>query len=141
MDERLIDEQVVHQEIINLLKKAVYNYPNATHPSLITYTNHPLKNKAVLDPDGNELYPDIVIINSQTNKIVMIGEVETMSSLNEDEAEQWKRFSRLSTVLYLFYPKGLYAKMSDLCKKVLLSGFFEYQKEDNRYTIARRWPC
>ena len=119
----------------------MYNYPNATHPSLITFTNHPLKNKTVYDPDGNELYPDIVIINSFTNKIVMIGEVETTGSLNEIEVEQWRQFTRLSTTVYIFYPKGLYAKMSNLCKKVPLTGFFEYNKEDSHYIIARKWPC
>jgi hypothetical protein len=141
MIERPVEEEVVHQEIITLLKKAMYNYPNATHPSLITFINHPLKNKTVIDPDGNELYPDIVIINSFTNKIVMIGEVETASSINDLEVEQWRQFTRLSTTVYIFYPKGLYAKMSDLCKKVPLNGFFEYHKEDNHYVIARKWPC
>lgn len=141
MEDRPIDELTIHQEVITLLKKSVYNYPNATHPSLITYINHPLKNKAVIDSDGNELYPDIVILNCTNNKIVMIGEVETISSVNEAEVEQWKQFAGLSIVFYIFYPKGLYAKMSELCKKVTVSGFFEYQKEDNRYTVARRWPC
>ena len=140
MEERQIDEQVVHQEIITLLKKSVYNYPNATHPSLMTFVNHPLNNKAVLDLDGNEFYPDIVILNCTNNKIVMVGEVETINSVNETEVEEWKQFARLSTVFYIFYPKGLYAKMNELCKKIAVSGFFEYSKEDNRYTIARRWP-
>jgi hypothetical protein len=141
MEARPVDEQVLHQEIIDLLKKSVYNYPNASRPTLITFTNHPLKNKAVTDIEGNEYYPDIVIINSTNNKIVMIGEVETVSSLNETEVEQWKQFARLSSVFYVYYPKGYYAKMAELCKKVPLTGFFEYSKENAHYTVARRWPC
>jgi hypothetical protein len=141
MIERPIEEEVVHQEIITLLKKSMYNYPNATHPSLITFINHPLKNKVVIDPDGNELYPDIVIVNSMVNKVVMIGEVETPSSMNETEVTQWRQFTRLSTVVYILYTKGFYSRMSDLCKKVTVNGFFEYSKEDNHYVIARKWPC
>ncbi len=140
MEERQFDEQAIHQEIITLLKKSVYNYPNATHPTLMTFVNHPLLNKGIIDANGNELFPDIIILNSQSNKIVMVGEVETFSSVNEQEIEEWKQFANLSTVFYIFYPKGLYTKMNELCKKIAVSGFFEYSKEDGHYTIARRWP-
>ncbi|MBS4015557.1 MAG: hypothetical protein KGZ86_03880 [Candidatus Latescibacteria bacterium] len=141
MEERPIEEQLVHQEIIDLLKKSIYNYPNASRPTLMTFVNHPLKNKAVRDNEGSEYYPDIVIINTQTNKIVMIGEVETISSLNESEIGHWQTFTKLSPVFYLFYPKGQYSRMSELCKKVPLTGFFEYEKINSQYTVARRWPC
>lgn len=141
MEERSIEEQIIHQEIIDLLKKSIYNYPNTSRPSLMTFTNHPIKNKVIRDLEGNEYFPDIVIINTLNNKIVMIGEVETESSLNEVETEQWKKFTTLSAVFYLYYPKGFYAKISDLSKKVPLTGFFEYQKDGTHYTIARKWPC
>jgi len=138
--ERPLEEAIIHQEIITLLKKSIYNYPNATHPSLMTFTNHPLKNKALFDPDGNELYPDIVVINCVINKVVMIGEIETASSINEAEIEQWQQFTRLLTTFYVFYPKGFYAKMINFCKKVPLSGIFEYEKADDHYIVARKWP-
>ncbi|MEO0083967.1 MAG: hypothetical protein ABIK33_06270 [candidate division WOR-3 bacterium] len=140
MEERPIDEQVIHQEVITLLKKSVYNYPNATHPSLLTLTNHPLKTKAIYDEVNNELFPDIIIINTALNKIVMIGEVETFSSVNENEVDQWQKFANLKTTFYIFYPKGLYNKVRDLCKDISVSGFFEYSKEGTRYIIARKWP-
>lgn len=140
MEDRPIDEQLTHQEVIDILKKSIYNYPNASRPSLMTFTNHPLKNKVIRDLEGNEYYPDIIIINTTNNKIVMLGEVETVSSLNEVEVDQWKKYTSLSPVFYLYYPKGHYVKMSELCKKVPLTGFFEYQKEGSQYTIARRWP-
>jgi hypothetical protein len=141
MEERPIEEQQTHQQVIDLLKKSVYNYPNASRPSLMTFTNHPIITKSIRDMDGNEFTPDLVIINTLNNKIVMIGEVETASSINEVEAEHWKKFTALSPVFYIYYPKGFYAQMSDLCKKVPLTGFFEYLKEGTHYTIARKWPC
>ncbi|MCX8014463.1 MAG: hypothetical protein N2748_00445, partial [candidate division WOR-3 bacterium] len=113
MEERPTDEQTVHLEVITLLKRSVYNYPNATHPTLLTITNHPLTTKAILDPNNTELYPDIVIINTALNKVVMIGEVETTSSINENETEQWRQFANLQTIFYIFYPKGFYNKIRD----------------------------
>lgn len=140
MEERPFEEIIIHQEVIDLLKRSMYNYPNATHPSLMTFINHPVKHKAVTDLNGNEFYPDIVIINSVTYKIVMIGEVETASSLNKIEVSQWENLATLTPVFYIFYPRGYYAKMRELCKKIPVTGFFEYQKENNRYTIARQYP-
>lgn len=141
MEDRPFEEQIIHQEIIDLLKKNIYNYPNAARPTLMTFINHPLKNKAVRDQEGNDHYPDIVIVNTQTNKIVMIGEVETHSSINEQEVAQWQKFATLAPVFYIFYPKGLYSKISEMCRKVPLTGFFEYEKINSQYVIARRWPC
>jgi hypothetical protein len=141
MEERPLQEQVIHQEVIDILKKSIYNYPNATHPNLITYSNHPLKNKMITDIQGNEYYPDLVIFNSLTNKMVMIGEVETVGSVNIFELAQWQIYANLSPTFYLFYPKGNFAKMHDLCQTVPVAGFFEYQKDDSgRYTISRHYP-
>lgn len=141
MEQISYEEQIIHQEIIDLLKKSIYNYPSPSRPTLMTFVNCPLKNKVVRDQDGNEYFPDIVILNTQVNKIVMVGEVETISSLSESEVERWQKLTKISPVFYLFYPKGQYSKMNELCKKVPLTGFFEYEKVNSQYTVARRWPC
>jgi len=141
MDDRPMQEQIIHQEVIDILKKSIYNYPNATHPNLITFTNHPIKSKIITDLQGNEYHPDIIIISSLTNKVIMIGEVETESSLNIIELPQWQAYAKLSPTFYIYYPKGHYAQMHELCKIVPIAGFFEYRKEENRYTIARSYPC
>ncbi|MEO0091545.1 MAG: hypothetical protein ABIK61_02380 [candidate division WOR-3 bacterium] len=140
MEERPLSEQVVHETIINLIKKSLYNYPNPSQPHLMTFVNHPLRNKVVTDFEGNEYYPDIVIVNTLNNKIVMIGEVETFSSINEEEAKQWQTFANLGPVFYLFYPRGLYEKVKALTKNIKVSGLFEYQKTNDHYTITRHWP-
>lgn len=141
MEELPYEEQIIHQEVIDLLKKSIYNYPNPSRPTLMTFVNYPLRNKIVRDQEGLEYFPDIVIMNTQTNNVVMVGEVETLSSLNESEVEHWQKLTKLSPVFYLFYPKGQYQKMSELCKKVPLTGFFEYDKVNSQYVVARRWPC
>jgi hypothetical protein len=140
MEQILIEEQTVHQEVIDSLKKSVYNYPNASRPTLITFTNQPLKNHAVRDQAGNEYYPDIVILNTQTNKIVMIGEVLTYSDLNKIDNNQCQKYIEICPVFYLFYPKGQYSTIIEICKKIRLAGLFEYEKTNSHYTVARRWP-
>ena len=54
---RILEEQVIHDRVVTALKKNLFNYPNAKHPDLETYTNHPIKTHVVTDHVGGQFYP------------------------------------------------------------------------------------
>ncbi|MCS7258027.1 MAG: hypothetical protein NZ601_01440 [candidate division WOR-3 bacterium] len=137
---RSTPEEQLHNEVIAFIKKSVYPYPSPARPTLLTFINHPTPQKAIKDSQGEEYYPDIVIINTEIDKVVMIGEVETESTINDKELKQWQKFSELCSVFYIFYPKGNYERISKLCEKIKVTGFFEYEKVSDKYIITRRWP-
>ncbi|MEO0072815.1 MAG: hypothetical protein ABIK10_05225 [candidate division WOR-3 bacterium] len=133
-------EEALHNEVIAFIKKTIYPYPNAARPMLLTFINHPVPQKVLKDQQGQEYYPDIVIVNTEIDKVVMIGEVETESTINEQELKQWQKFSELSSVFYLFYPKGNYERIRKLCEKIRVTGFFEYEKANDKFLVSRHWP-
>jgi hypothetical protein len=140
MAQRPPEEETLHEEVIKFIKSSVYPYPNPARPSLMTFSNHPQITKPLKLPSGEECYPDLVIVNTEINKVVMVGEVETLSTLDEEEAQEWQKFSLLSTVFYLFYPKGEYETIRRLCERIMVTGFFEYELQNNKYRLTRHWP-
>ncbi|MEM7009008.1 MAG: hypothetical protein AAF462_07740 [Thermodesulfobacteriota bacterium] len=63
----------------------------------------------------NGEYPDIVFENYE--QIVMIAEVETNETINEQRAEKWKKLSELGAKLTLVVPKNMQNPARDICWK------------------------
>jgi len=137
MAERDIDEQVKHDHIIYILIKRCYHYPNPAHPHLITFANHPVKTKAVRDEMGKELFPDIVVLNGESGKLVTVVEVETETTVEQDEAQEWQRFSALGARFYLYVPRGLGAKADMLCRNLTISEIVQYYYDGKHYVLER----
>ncbi len=63
-------------------------------------------------------YPDIIFVDPNTGTELMIGEVETESSVNEYEAEhQWQDYANLNTPFSLFVPDSCLQEASELIKR------------------------
>ncbi|MCS7250309.1 MAG: hypothetical protein N2323_01095 [candidate division WOR-3 bacterium] len=138
MAERPYEELIIHDKLIACLKQTVYRYPNEKYPYLKTYTNHPDKQKGIYTINGEYHYPDIVVIDLRNERVIMIAEVETISTLNEIEAEEWKNFSTLSLHFALFYPKGYEFKIRQLCKNIKIDSFLEYHEDEGKFKLEKK---
>ncbi|MEO0130164.1 MAG: hypothetical protein ABIK76_00505 [candidate division WOR-3 bacterium] len=138
MAERPYEELVIHDKLIFSLKQTVYRYPNEKYPYLKTYTNHPDKHKGIYNINGEYCYPDILVIDLRSEKVIMIAEVETKSTLDEIEAEEWKDFCNLSLHFALFYPKGYEFKIRQLCKNIKIDSFLEYSEIEGKFKLEKK---
>jgi hypothetical protein len=135
---RDVDEQTLHDHIVQLLRKEMYRYPSPTHPNLITYTNHPSKTKAVFTPERVEVFPDVVVMDQRSARPVLVAEVETESSCVAGEDPQWADLARLAVKkLHLHVPRGCGAKLIELCKSYHNTELYEYYKTGTRYIIEK----
>ncbi len=137
MPEREVDEQVRHDHIVQVLYRRFYHYPDDEHPHLITFTNHPVKTKAVKDGSGHECFPDLVVVNAESGRVVMIVEVETENTVVEEERQEWQRFSGLGDCFYLYVPKGLGQRADILCRDFTVKGVVQYYRQRDHYVIER----
>jgi len=137
MGYREIDEQIEHDHVVAVLHKRFYNYPNPNHPHLMTFVNHPCKKKAVLGPNHAELFPDVVVFDTETSKLVMVAEVETASTVDDAEAREWEEFSRLGARFYLYVPRGCGARAAQLCQGFKLTELVQYAKLEGQYLLER----
>jgi hypothetical protein len=94
----------VQSMAVQAIARERFPYPNLQYPLLKTYVNRPEHTIGVRAPGGDLLFPDIVVLNSATTEVQMLGEVETHRSLYADDVvDKWKAFISVGK-LYLFVP-------------------------------------
>lgn len=116
--ERSRDEQFLHDWIIEKIKEKYSRLYKEVH-------TNPGKEKR-FEFKGH--YPDVVFINY--GQVVLIAEVETQETINEEEAEEWKELSNLGVQLVLVVPKDMRNAAREVCWKKGIAakikiGFFE----------------
>ena len=110
------DDTERHDELVSIIARERFPFPDLEHPNWETFTNHPDQTMGVLNEEEEPLYPDIVVLNTDNNEAVMIGEIETSESVSEEESEQWKEYSDVAKPLYLYVPKGYCKEAKDLAE-------------------------
>lgn len=95
----------VETRAIEQIARQRFGYPSTSYPDLKTYTNLPSRTLGVRDAAGSMVFPDIVVIDAKTTEVHLLGEIETVRSLEEsdDLAEKWRAFAS-NGPLYLFVP-------------------------------------
>jgi hypothetical protein len=68
------------------------------------------------------VYPDMVVLDEENGSVVMIGEVETASSVTTDEADQWRQYGSMSQAFYLYVPHGFAEQARQLTRGLRLTG-------------------
>lgn len=96
-------EDFLHDWIIDEIQGKYSKEFNEIKVNKLNEKNHDFKN----------LYPDIIFGNY--GQIVMIGEVETESNINEEIIEKWKSFQSVGTNCIIFVPKNKIKATRDLC--------------------------
>jgi hypothetical protein len=95
----------VESQAVAQIARQRFPYPSAPQPNLKTLTNLPDRTLGVRDATGSLVFPDIVVIDAPTTEVQMVGEVETVRSLDEEQdlEDKWRVFTSLGP-LYLFVP-------------------------------------
>jgi len=131
------NEQALHDHIVTLLYNEYYNYPSRTHPHLMAFANHPMMSKAVADAHGNQLFPDIVVLHAASERLVMVAEVETGSTVDESEVQEWRDFAGLGAAFYLYVPQGMGRVAARLAPGVAMTELVQYTRDKNRLVLER----
>jgi hypothetical protein len=83
-----------------------FNFPSPDYPTFKTFTNRPERQLGVRLPNGDLAFPDIVVVDRDT-QVRLVGEVESPRTLREqdpaDLAEKWNAFAGLGDFI-LFVP-------------------------------------
>jgi hypothetical protein len=125
---RSSQEKSLHDQAVADVAKARLPYPDKDNPHLKTYLNEPKQTMSVNIGNNKQIYPDIVVVDTQKNVAAILGEVESESTVTSEEAKQWKEYSDATKAFYLYVPKG-----TEATAKKLIS--------DNSITVAgiRTW--
>jgi hypothetical protein len=94
------------------LAKERFAYPSPDAPHLKTFTNRPEHTIGVRGPGGELLFPDIVVMDTTTTEVYLLGELETSRSLRlPDTPEKWQAFATVGKLLvYVPYGEEGYAR-------------------------------
>lgn len=94
-------QKLIHDKVV----KAVANTYERRKGVLVYINPGEEKNFAVLSND-KEFYPDVVITDEEENRLLIIEEIETDDSVNEDEKSQWIKYASFGTKFNLVVPKN-----------------------------------
>ncbi len=108
----------LHQRAVQDIAKARFELPTPQFPSYRAFVNVPEVTMPVTAEDGNELTPDIVVVETPGNLLRMLARVETGDTVTEEQAEQvWTPLARLPDVaFYLYVPVGQGGLAKRICR-------------------------
>jgi hypothetical protein len=114
-----VDRDLRHDRAVRDIAVARFDFPTPEFPGLRSFVNEPDPSLGVRAPDGEALFPDIVVVEHPRNVVKMVAEVETRDTVTEAEAErEWRPFSELCDTFYLYVPAGWSAEAKRICKKL-----------------------
>lgn len=104
--EPLDEDERRHDELVSLNARSRFAYPSKESPSLRTCVNLPERTLSVNVSKTESLYSDILVVNGVTKKAATIAEIETPTTIDNESALQWKKYSEIpETSFYLFVPQ------------------------------------
>ena len=116
--------QEAHTQAVHNIAEQLFPFPTPDYPHFRTFVNEPETEQKVYTNYGNELEPDIVVLQWPEKIPVMIAEVVTPDMLREELAENvWAVEARLDGVrFFLYVPAGHAAEAKKLLKKAKIKG-------------------
>ena len=107
-----------HGGTVTAIAQAKFPFPSHESPDLETILNDPDPRISVgKDAQGNDLFPDIVVVRRPGQWLTMMAEVETADTVSDESAlTEWLPYSRCGE-LYLYVPAGCVQEAKKLCKK------------------------
>src|SRR5688572_3387265 len=100
--------QEAHLQAVRNIAEQLFPFPTPAFPHFRTFVNEPEAEQKIFTNYGNELVPDIVVLQWPEKLPVMVAEVATPDMLRQDVAESvWSVLARLDGVqFYLYVPAG-----------------------------------
>jgi hypothetical protein len=108
-----------HLQAVRNIADQLFPFPTPEYPHFRTFVNEPEVEQKIFTNYGNELSPDIVVLQWPEKLPVMVAEVATPDMLNQFSANNvWSVESRLDSVqFFLYVPAGHAAEAKQLLKK------------------------
>ena len=114
------NREELHQRAVQEIAEARFEFPTLELPSYRAFVNVPDVTLAVTDQAGDELTPDIVVVDTPGNLLKIFATVETAETVTEERAKEvWAPYGRLpDAAFYLFVPVGYGAVAKRICKQL-----------------------
>ena len=132
---RVQEKQSVHdQAVLDIGNVRFGNWEGVT-----VHTNPGSEHNYGAKKGDGYIYPDIVIEKTGTDTITVVVEVETASSVTEEEAtSQWKEYASLGCPFYLYVESGSGAKAKRLAKdlNISINRFREWHYESGQLKVT-----
>ena len=111
--------QEAHAQAVHNIAEQLFPFPTPDYPHFRTFVNVPEVEQKIFTNYGNELEPDIVVLQWPEKLPVMVAEVVTSDMLRDDLAENvWTVEARLDGVkFFLYVPAGMASQAKALLKK------------------------
>jgi hypothetical protein len=111
--------QEAHLQAVHNIAEQYFPFPTPDFPHFRSFVNEPEVEQKIYTNYGNELAPDIVVLQWPEKLPVMVAEVITPDMLRQDLAENvWAVLARLDGVrFFLYVPAGHAAQAKQLLKK------------------------
>lgn len=114
------DRAELHERVVHDVAQARFEFPTPEYASYRTYVNVPEVTMPVQDATGNEVLPDIVVVDTPGNVLKIAAHVETSETVTEERAKElWLPFCNLpNAAFYLYVPVGYGGAAKRLCKEI-----------------------
>ena len=96
-----------------------FKFPNDAFPDYQTHVNLPEPSMAISfgGRGGQQVYPDILVVEHPGNYPVLVAQVETRETLTREQAERvWSRLETVEAPLDVYVPAGLAARAKDFAR-------------------------
>ena len=112
-------QREAHLQAVHNIAEQLFPFPTPEYPHFRTLVNEPETEQKIYTNYGNELEPDIVVLQWPEKLPVMVAEVVTPDMLRDDLAENvWSVEARLDGVkFFLYVPAGHASEAKALLKK------------------------
>lgn len=113
-----------HLQAVQNIAEQLFPFPTPEYPHFRTFVNEPETEQKIFTNYGNELEPDIVVLQWPEKIPVMVAEVVTPDMLRDDVAENvWAVEARLDGVkFFLYVPAGHASQAKALLKQHKIKG-------------------
>ncbi len=111
--------QESHLQAVRNIAEQLFPFPTPEYPHFRTFVNQPETEQKIFTNYGNNLEPDIVVLQWPEKLPAMVAEVVTPEMLRDDVAEEvWAVEARLDGVkFFLYVPAGHASESKALLKK------------------------
>jgi ribosomal 30S subunit maturation factor RimM len=129
-----IRNDISQKEHDSVIEAAYFNLDKVNHH---VYKNpDQQRNTSIILKNNEHYYPDLIITSVYDTTVKFIIEVETKDSLNNNEVQQWQKFSQLGGTFYILVPFVSKSLTELLCRQNdIKARIGTYRLQNTRYII------